>query len=65
MNSGYRRLAAVAGLVALVALAGCREDEQDRPLSYDKGVYQGKADDALPEGTSDVLRQRAQHQSYN
>ncbi|MEQ9330787.1 hypothetical protein [Thalassobaculum sp.] len=55
----------MAGLVALVALAGCREDEQDRPLSYDKGVYQGKADDALPEGTSDVLRQRAQHQSYN
>ena len=65
MNPGYRRLAAVVGLVALAALAGCRESEQGRPLTYDKGVYQGKPDDGLTAGTLDALRQRAQHQSYN
>ena len=65
MNPGYRRLVAVVGLVALAALAGCREDEQDRPLTYEKGVYKGKADDSLPDGTLDALRQRAQQQSYN
>lgn len=65
MNPGYRRLAAVLGLVALSALAGCREDEQDRPLQYSKGVYQGPADDALPDETLEALRHRARHQSYN
>lgn len=54
----------VMGLVALAMLAGCREDEQDRPLSYSKGTYQGKPDTALPDETLGALRQRAQIQSY-
>lgn len=55
----------VAGLAALVALAGCREDEQERPLSYSKGTYQGAPDTGLPDATLEALRQRAAGQSFN
>ena len=65
MNSGHRRLAVVVGLLAVAALAGCREQEQGRPLTYEKGVYHGQQDDALSEDTLDALRLRAQRQSYN
>jgi len=50
--------------VALAALAECRDDEQDRPLTYEKGTYHGKPDAALPSETLDALRQRALNQSY-
>lgn len=65
MNPGHRRLAAIVGLVALATLAGCREEEQGRPLSYSKGVYQGQPDNGLSDDTLGALRQRAQRQSYN
>lgn len=55
----------IAGLTALVALAGCRDDEQDRPLSYSKGIYQGAPDPGLPDTTLEALRQRANGQSFN
>lgn len=48
---------ALAGLV--FALQACREDEQDRPLVYDKGTYQGQADEKLEQDQVDALRQRA------
>jgi hypothetical protein len=35
----------IAGLNLLVQ--GCREDEQNRSLTYDKGSYQGQPDQAL------------------
>jgi hypothetical protein len=53
---------AIAGIV-LVA-QGCREDEQDRPLLYDKGTYQGQPDPALTDQQVDVLRQRAAGQKF-
>ncbi len=65
MNSGHRRLVVVVGLLAVAALAGCREQEQGRPLMYEKGVYQGQQDDALTDDTLETLRLRAQRQSYN
>jgi hypothetical protein len=64
MKAKQGKIAMVMGLVALAMLAGCREDEQDRPLSYSKGTYQGKPDTALPDETLGALRQRAQIQSY-
>jgi hypothetical protein len=65
MNRRHAKLAAAAGLVALAALAGCRQEEQGRPLTYDKGVYQGQPDDELAQDTLETLRLRAQRQSYN
>jgi hypothetical protein len=49
--------------VALVA-QGCREDEQNRPLMYDKGVYQGQQDEALADEEVDRLRQRSTRQKF-
>ncbi len=39
---------------ALVVLAGCKPEEQGRPLRYQKGVYGGKADEKL---TAEEIRQ--------
>lgn len=49
----------VLAMLAIVLIAGCREEEQDRVLLYDKGTYQGTKDTALPPGQEDALRQRA------
>ncbi|WP_282608072.1 hypothetical protein [Pelagibius sp. Alg239-R121] len=42
-----------------LSLAACRKEEQGRALSYDKGSYQGKADEKLSEEELMTLRQRA------
>jgi hypothetical protein len=53
---------AMTGIV--VAMPGCREDEQNRPLTYDKGVYQGRADHVLDEQQVEALRQRTAGQKF-
>ena len=53
---------AIAG-IALVA-QGCREDEQNRPLLYDKGTYRGQPDPGLAEQQVEELRQRAARQKF-
>jgi hypothetical protein len=53
---------AIAG-IALVA-QGCREEEQNRPLFYDKGSYQGQPDPALTDQQVEALRQRAGAQKF-
>jgi hypothetical protein len=45
-------------------LQGCREDEQDRPLLYDKGTYLGETDPPLPAQQVEELRARAQNQKF-
>lgn len=56
------RILKTLGIVcfALIALAGCRPEEQGRPLSYEPGVFPGKNPSA---GLSDAdlvqLRQRS------
>jgi hypothetical protein len=52
-----------AGVVAMLLLSGCREEEQGRILGYEKGVYLGRPDTALSDSTRDDLRQRIRHQS--
>jgi hypothetical protein len=49
--------------VALL-LQACREDEQERPLFYDKGHYSGPIDPPLGAQQVEQLRQRAQNQKY-
>jgi hypothetical protein len=50
--------------VAVLALAGCREDEQARAIHADKGVYQGPDMPALDDDTREALRERAQNQNF-
>ncbi len=39
-----------------VALSSCAEEEQNRPLSYEKGTYLGKADQSLtPEQVRNLM----------
>lgn len=51
---------ALAGL----ALAGCREEEHDRILFYDKGIYLGEPDQELSPAQIEVLRNRASDQRF-
>ncbi|MEJ1995599.1 MAG: hypothetical protein P8X75_10370 [Limibacillus sp.] len=54
---------ALLGLVLVAGLTtGCREEEQDRVLLLEPGVYQGKPDSPLSEATEEELRQRARNQ---
>lgn len=41
---------------SILALGGCRDN--DRPLSYEKGVYGGKPDKELSPEQVETLRQR-------
>jgi hypothetical protein len=49
---------ALALAVLVLALQACREDEQNRPLVYDKGTYGGPADEKLEQDQIEALRQR-------
>ena len=53
---------AIAGIALLAQ--GCREDEQNRPLIYDKGTYQGQPDEALRDQQVEALRQRSAGQRF-
>jgi hypothetical protein len=58
-----RRAVALLALAGLALIAqGCREEEQDRPLAFDKGTYQGPADQKLGQEQVEALRQRAASQ---
>ena len=55
----------VGGLVlASLAVTGCREDEQNRVLLFEKGTYLGRPDQALSEQQADLLRQRGSGQKF-
>ena len=54
-----RKLTCLMALfVAAGLLAGCNEAETGRPLTYEKGVYKGKQDEALTSEAREQLRQR-------
>jgi hypothetical protein len=53
---------AIAGIALMTQ--GCREDEQNRPLLYDKGTYEGQPDQALSAEQVDALRQRSARQKF-
>lgn len=54
-----RLLAALLLFVVGLTLQGCREGEQHRILSYEKGKYLGKQDQKLSAAQRERLRQRA------
>jgi hypothetical protein len=53
---------AIVGIALTVQ--SCREDEQDRPLTYDKGTYQGHPDEGLTDEQVETLRQRSAGQKF-
>jgi len=60
---GLKRTALAGCLVAVgLALGGCRENEQNRPLMFEKGKYLGKPDQPLSEQQINELRHRAERQ---
>lgn len=48
-----------------LAMSGCREAEQNRPLLHDKGKYGGKADEKLDQKLVNDLQHRGRYQSFN
>ncbi len=59
------RVIGLLGLAAcLLLVQGCREEEQDRILLHEKGVYQGPGDEPLGPEQLDDLRERARTQSF-
>lgn len=54
------RVPAYVALTCLtLMIAGCREEEQGRPLSHTPGVYQGAEDETLTGDEVRSLQQRA------
>jgi hypothetical protein len=52
----------VTGLAAVTLLGGCREDEQGRPLRFQKGVYLGTPDTKLQDSQVAELGKRVEGQ---
>jgi hypothetical protein len=60
VNHRIGRIAVAVALIGLgLTLQGCREEEQDRVLSYEKGKYLGKPDTTLSDTQRSELRSRA------
>ncbi len=55
-------VAAAFAAVFVLLLGGCKEP--GRPLSYEKGVYGGKADQSLSAEQLQALHQRANEQRF-
>ena len=52
-----------AACLALMVLAGCRSEEQNRITKYEHGVYKGLPDQVLSSAQRRILRDRALLQS--
>ena len=52
-------------MFGLLFVFSCKEEEQNRLLSYQKGVYLGKTDQKLDKALVDYLSQHVNRQSYN
>jgi hypothetical protein len=60
-----RQAAALAlVLVAAAALGGCRDEEQGRMLSFDKGEYGGPPVPAPPDAAAQGWRERAEKMKF-
>ena len=63
-NNIIRFIAIGALLASVAAVSGCREEEQGRPLFYEKGTYIGKPDQKLTAAQEQELRSRARNQAF-
>ncbi|MAQ07867.1 MAG: hypothetical protein CMN50_09265 [SAR116 cluster bacterium] len=65
MFKKYKFLFSGLALFSLLFLFSCKEEEQNRILNYNKGVYLGKEDEKLKEDLVNSLSQHVSKQSYN
>ena len=56
------RLVPLVAIAGLVLMTGCRQEEQDRPISYEKGSQLQTA--PLNEAAAESLRHRAARQDF-
>jgi hypothetical protein len=58
------RIWLLSALAASLFLQSCREEEQNRPLLYDKGSFLGQPGPPLDEQQVEQLRYRARNQQF-
>ncbi len=64
MTSLMQRLSLfVAAVVMAAGLGACRQEEQNRPLTYEKGVYSGPKGTELSTEQQQQLRSRHRNQA--
>jgi hypothetical protein len=64
-SQALKRVGLVAVMAALaVTLGACRQEEQGRPLYYEKGVYQGQPDTKLTDEQLRELQYRGATQNF-
>ena len=61
----YKFIITLISLFGLLFIFSCKEEEQNRILNYQKGVYLGKEDEKLDKKLVDSLSQHVNRQSYN
>lgn len=65
MMSGAKRALMMMVVFGLsLGLAGCRDDEQARPMVKQKGVYEGQKDEPIDDDRLQALRSRAAGQKF-
>lgn len=64
MSGKDRALLATVVMGIVLSVAGCREDEQGRPLVEEKGVYEGPADEQLSDERLSELKSRTAGQKF-
>lgn len=65
MNLTHRALyVSLAAALAATALSACREEEQGRPLSFNKGVYEAQKGDQVSAAAVQEMQSRAKRQAF-
>ena len=65
MKNNYKFLFTLLSMFGLLFVFSCKEEERNRVLNYQKGVYLGKKDQDLDKTLVDSLSQHVNRQSYN
>ncbi len=65
MRDRSSRIVLIVAMISLaIGITACREDERGRPLTKQKGVYEGPPDEKLAEDRLEDLRLRAAGQKF-
>jgi len=64
MKTYSKKIIALLIIFLSLSLQACKKEEQGRPLSYNKGVYQGNADNTLSVSEVYNLKKRVSGQSW-